>query len=310
MDLIQWLLSRGAKIRKQGQEYCINCPRCGDVKNHLYVNPSMGTFHCFKCGFKGRIEELLLSEGFTAQEIREMLGDRFVLIRKPGRKEQKIKVEFPEDSIELLACGTGVSMLLHAWCKDNGVRFVDLGWMKCRWWNGRLVIPCWKDRERKELLYWIARAIFDIEPKYLNCAASRTGVVWGLDWYDVSDGVLYVCEGWKDAYRMKGIALLGKQMDVGQEKRIVSLAKKHNVVIRVVLDADAWLDSIVIARRLRKHWDKVQVGFLVGLKDPGEGCSKEDVERRLAVSGVDNVFSLLNLLQGLREGVLAELWKV
>jgi hypothetical protein len=134
------------------------------------------------------------------------------------------------------------------------------------------------------LWYWIARAIDEgVEPKYLNCAASKGDVVWGLDWYDVSSGYLYVCEGWKDAYRMKGIALLGSEMSEGQMRLIVKLVRELGVVVRVLLDFDAWRKAVLIGKRLSGFLDRerVQVMFLVGLKDPGEGESKEEVESKL-----------------------------
>jgi hypothetical protein len=174
--------------------------------------------------------------------------------------------------------GKGVERLLQEWCKESNVRYEDLVSMKCRWWEGRLVIPCWKDRGRRELWYWVARAVKDIEPKYINCAAPKSGVVWGIDWYDVSDGYLYVCEGWKDAYRMKGVALLGKEVSDSQVKVIAGLLGGRGKV-RVLLDRDAWREGVIVGMRLGKviGYDKVEVGLLVALKDPGEGQSKGEV---------------------------------
>jgi len=282
MDLIEWLLERGAKVRKGGQEYCVNCPKCGDVKKHLYINPSLGVAHCFRCGYSGRIEEVLV-EGFglSFNEVRELLRFAKELSNRNrvGAVTEKKVIEFPEGSIELMKAGKGVERLLQEWCKEVNVSYEDLVSMKCRWWEGRLVVPCWKDRGRKELWYWVARAIKDIEPKYVNCPAPKEGVVWGIDWYDVSgDGYLYVCEGWKDAYRMKGIALLGKEVSNSQVKVIAKLVDGGGKV-RVLLDRDAWREGVMVGMKLGRviGYDKVEVGLLVSLKDPGEGCSKEEV---------------------------------
>jgi hypothetical protein len=286
MDLIGWLLSQGAKVRKGGQEYCINCPRCGDVRRHLYINPHLGVGHCFRCGYSGRVEEILVGGfGLRWEDVGRMLrGIERVDKRHVCKEEREEKVDFPEGSVGLGAVGLGVRYLVERWCEKDRVRFEDLVEMGCRWWNGRVVIPCWKDRGRKELWYWVARAIDEgVEPKYLNCASSKGDVVWGLDWYDVSDGYLYVCEGWKDAYRMKGIALLGSEMSEGQMQLIVKLVNELGVVVRVLLDFDAWRKAILVGKRLSGFLgrERVQVMFLVGLKDPGEGESKEEVEGKL-----------------------------
>jgi hypothetical protein len=211
-----------------------------------------------------------------------------------------VEVSFPEGSIELGKVGKGVEYLIKEWCRESNVKYEDLVDMGCRWWNGRLVIPCWKDRDRKELWYWVARAVKDIVPKYVNCSAPKRGIVWGIDWYDVSDGYLYVCEGWKDAYRMKGIALLGKEVSEEQVEVVVELAKGNKV--RVLLDSDAWREGVMVGIRIGKAvgYSKVEVGFLDGLKDPGEGRDKEDVLRNSVFLGLENgVGKVVEVVKGL-----------
>jgi hypothetical protein len=281
MDLIEWLLSQGAKVRKGGQEYCINCPKCGDVKKHLYVNPYLGVAHCFRCGYSGVVAEVLM-EGFKLplSRVRELIHSFKKLgsnVSSFGREKVYNSVAFPEGSVELTKVGKGVERLLQEWCKEANISYTDLVNMKCRWWRGRLVVPCWKDRQRKELWYWIARILNNTEPKYINCSAPKSEVLWGVDWYDVSGGYLYVCEGWKDAYRMKGIALLGKEISDKQISLVLMLAKDAKV--RVLLDVDAWREGVMVGIKLCKviGYDKVEVGFLLGLKDPGEGRDMSEV---------------------------------
>ena len=282
MDLIEWLLAQGAKVRKGGQEYCVNCPKCGDVKKHLYINPHLGVGHCFRCGYSGRVEEILVDGfGLSFRDVRELLVG-FRRVKGEVRfQERRDEIAFPEGSVELKLkkIGKGVEWLIREWCEESNVRYEDLVEMGCRWWNGRLVIPCWRDRGRKELWYWVARAVKDMEPKYMNCSAPRRGVVWGLDWYDVSDGYLYVCEGWKDAYRMRGVALLGKEVSDEQVEVVKRIGEGK--VVRVLLDRDAWRDGVMVGLKIGRvvGYDKVEVGFLIGLKDPGEGRSKDEVLR-------------------------------
>jgi len=300
MDLIEWLISQGAKVSKGGQEYCVNCPKCGDVKRHLYINPNLGVGHCFRCGYSGRVEEILVDGfGLSFKDVKDLLWS-FKRVKSEVFVPSKESVSFPEGSVALGKVGKGVEYLLKEWCEKSNVRYEDLVEMGCRWWNGRLVVPCWKDRDRKELWYWVARAVKGIEPKYVNCPAPKKGVVWGMDWYDVSDGYLYVCEGWKDAYRMRGIALLGKEVSEEQVEVIVKLVGGNKV--RVLLDSDAWREGIIVGMRIGKAvgYNKVEVGFLDGLKDPGEGRDKGGVLCRVMFLGLgDGVSKVVEVVREL-----------
>jgi len=312
MDLVEWLQSQGAKVRKGGQEYCVNCPKCGDTKKHLYVNPELGVAHCFRCGYSGKVEEVLVDGfGVSFDEVRELLKSFRKLDSKVVGSREKVEVCFPEGSVELPKVGKGVEKLLLEWCKESNVKYEDLVSMKCRWWKGRLVIPCWKDRGRRELWYWVARAVKDIEPKYINCAAPKSGVVWGIDWYDVNDdGYLYVCEGWKDAYRMKGIALLGKEVSDSQVRLISELSK--NSKVRVLLDRDAWNEGVVVGMKIGRvlGYGNVEEGFLIGLKDPGEGESKGEVlENTVFVGMEDGVGKVIELIRKLRIELEGKRWR-
>jgi len=306
MDLVSWLLSNGAVVRKGGKEYCVNCPRCGDVKKHLYVNPEKGVAHCFRCGYSGKIEEVLIDAfGLSLSDVRELL--REVRVQKGLEYTDLKEINFPDGSLDFEKVGIGVRKLLEGWCKENNIKFEDLIRIKCRWWSGRLIVPCWKDKNRSKLWYWVARAIGDVEPKYLNCPASRTGVVWGIDWYDVSDGYLYVCEGWKDAYRMRGIALLGKEVSNEQIDVIRMLSEGRKV--RVLLDSDAWREGIMVGVKIGREVGigNVEVGFLFGLKDPGEGKEKEEVLKNTVFVNVgEGVGNLIELMSRLKMKLIEE----
>jgi hypothetical protein len=248
------------------------------------------------------VEEILIDGfGLSFGEVRDLVG----LYRKNRGKVvvaevKEERLEFPEGSVELVKVGKGVELLVREWCEGSNVMYGDLVEMGCRWWRGRVVIPCWRDRGRRELWYWIARAIKEVEPKYINCPISKRGVVWGMDWYDVSDGYLYVCEGWKDAYKMYGIALLGKEVSEEQVEVIVKLVGGNKV--RVLLDSDAWREGIIVGMRIGKAvgYNKVEVGFLDGLKDPGEGRDKGDVLSKAVFLGLgDGVGRVVEVMKDL-----------
>jgi hypothetical protein len=258
------------------------------------------------------IEEVLVDGfGLSFREVRDLVRSyRRVRGNVVVSERKEERIEFPEGSVALDKAGKGVEVLVREWCLRDGVRYEDLVEMGCRWWMGRVVIPCWKDRERKELWYWVARAVKNVEPKYVNCSAPKGGAVWGMDWYDVSDGYLYVCEGWKDAYKVKGIALLGKEISY-EQMRVVSGLVGSDVKVRVLLDRDAWREGVMVGMKLGRviGYERVEVGLLVGLKDPGEGKDKEHVLGNVVFlslrDGVGRVVEEMRglMLERMREGL-------
>ena len=283
VDIVE-VVSRYVELRRVGSSYRGLCPFHFETEPSFYVHPEKKIFKCFGCGEGGDVVKFLarvkgISQVDALAELLEELSlvvRRKEVVKKGGKEEREVK--FPEGSIEL-------EKLRDSWLwgevEDFGerhrVRVEDMLEMKWRWWRGRILIPCW-DKERKKLLYWVARAVDDVvEPRYVNCAVEKNGVLWGLDWYRVEEGVLYVCEGWKDAYRMRGVAVLGVQVKESQVERIVEIVREERCSVGVVFDRGVLKRAVELGNRLSEKGVRVFIGVLSELKDPGEAGSKGEV---------------------------------
>ena len=305
VDIVE-VVSRYVRLKKVGSSYRGLCPFHFEMEPSFYVNPEKKIFKCFGCGKGGDVVKFLAEvKGVSQREaLAELLEELSLKVNslKGGKQVERkeVVVEFPADSVELRE-------LVDSWlwgevedfAERRGVRVEDMLEMKWRWWRGRIVIPCW-DRGRERLLYWVARAVSDVdEPRYVNCPSEKR-VVWGLDWYDVREGVLYVCEGWKDAYRLRGIAVLGTEVNESQLSLVVSVVEKEGCRVVVVFDRGALRKAVELGERLVESGVEVGIGVLSGFKDPGEASSRGEILKDMKVFDVkrDRVELLFLLRRG------------
>ncbi len=292
-DIVE-VVSRFVQLKRVGSSYRGVCPFHFETEPSFFVSPQKGIWKCFGCGKGGDVIRFVAEiKGIGLMDAVAWLVEEFALNYSTGKNSVKRVenserkegvVEFPYGSVPLESVvGLPVWREVEDYAKRHKVGVEDMFKMGWRLWGNRLVIPCW-DRCRSKLLYWVARSISDaVEPRYLNCSEVEK-VVWGLDWFDVGDGVLYVCEGWKDAYRMRGIAVLGKGVTDRQVEMIGECLDGVKRVV-IVFDRDAVKDAVKVAFKMRDRFKGVDVGVgvLDGLKDPGDAGSRDEVLERLQV---------------------------
>lgn len=311
--LAEFLILRFGAIVKKGEEFVFNCPRCGDTKRHFYFNLRLGVSNCFRCHYRPLPYEFLKENtNLTEDEIRELLksdGGEFVSY-DDGKVDGGLfevyekGIELPEGSVlveEIVRRGDSLGSYLVDWFSKQNIELEDVFRFKFSFclmrgssFFMRLIIPCWADRKRHKMIYYIARSVFgDREPKYLYPSVKRGAVFWGLDWFELYDGRLFLCEGWKDAYRVKGLALLGNSISSQQIivlKELCSIVGVRGVI--VLLDRDAKKFACEIVKKLyQEGFKEVWYAELKRLKDPGDARSFEevvnDIELVKVVDGVN-----------------------
>jgi len=295
----QFLVDRFGAIIKKGEEFNFNCPKCGDTKRHFSFNLRKGVSNCFRCGYRPTPYEFLVENtDLSLDEIRELLQEDSRVgyrleVRDGGdagrgdevRERFERGVEFPERCFEIDRLGGEFRRMILDWLVNRqGVREQDVFEFGFRVWLNdtvRVLIPCW-DFQREKMIYWLARAIDDVAKiKYLYPAGvKRSMVFWGLDQVELWDGKIFLCEGWKDAYRMRGLALLGNAITDEQVRVLREVYSRYGACgVVVLLDSDA-VDKgwEVVKRLIRERWSgEIWFGVLRGLKDPGEGRGREEV---------------------------------
>lgn len=305
MDLGGYLESFGA--REGGRsEWILTCPRC-DKAGHLYVNaePSegkngrelpAGRFICHRCDFRGLRFAALVAEleGCSYAEAKRRIGkmklDGFVWKRsafwqrriepKGDRKEwlpPEFEPVYDQDADEWLwpsyLTTRGVPRELGIQLGLGVVRRHD----KCdlcqprRYcpndFSHRVIIPIECPAGRS----FTARTYRDDKLRY-KAGPDAGQLLFGWPTMETSDKVVFV-EGPFDAMKVMAaglpvVALGGKSLKETQQVML----QRHRRVVTVLLDTDAGVDAIKIAKMFDA---KVAVGLT---KDPGDS-SLDDIRR-------------------------------
>jgi hypothetical protein len=97
----------------------------------------------------------------------------------------------------------------------------------------RVIIPCMR---AGKVIFWQARTVKDSKPRYISCTAPRAAVLWGYDhlWQDL-DQPLFVTEGITDAAPVRGVALLGSEIN-DAKLEVLDRCRRTKVV---VIDRDS-----------------------------------------------------------------------
>lgn len=265
-------------IAKNEQEYQLNCRNCFDTKRHFGVNIRLGVTNCFKCGYKPKLFWFFVEKcGLSYNETKELMeyDTKSIYINKDVIN---VELKLPDSFCPINAVKGGLKVLLDDWLLTNGIVLSDaeaLGFgivtNKLEKYYGRLIIPVYEDGKLKTFL---ARALLNhIQPRYLFPPISRAGLIWGLDLQEIFKyNEVIITEGWKDAYKVKGIALLGKNFNKEQIKKVLNKVPVE-FSLGVMLDKDAWKEGYKLAEELNKEsfgLRKIILYYMYKFKDAGE----------------------------------------
>ena len=232
----------GAWESQSGDEVRVDCPRCGDEKQHLYLNLRKRAFICFRCGWGGRADRLL-------EELAKLRGgpvlDIGVLVAegKPSKKPIDPR-PLPPDAYPLwvdkpsarvprrYVVGRGVP---ETEIEDWQVYYAISGPMA-----SRVILPV---VENGEIVNWTARSYIGAEPRYLNplkgeSIADRNECVFGLDHIAKFSPRIVILEGPLNAmvFGADAVAMLGKNWSSVQLDKLLS---KDAGLYMIGMDRDA-----------------------------------------------------------------------
>lgn len=246
-------------------EFLIRCPVCGDnpTHNHCFINLKKKTFYCHYQGCTGRLGELIKEHKDVDLEPR--LGITEKKKYPPVDFNQFNMVTGIEDSNDRLA----MAYLKKREISKDDIELYSIGYCTntTNRYYGRIILPI---TENEEIVCLSARSFLPfIKPSYLFphfgetiCTAGE--VIWGYD-YAQAHGAVVLVEGVFDAmavnrkqsFGLCGLALLNKAMTKAQLNKLLKLDKR--VGFMIMLDADAYKDSLKIARKLFNYGRLVYV---------------------------------------------------
>ncbi len=162
-------------IESGGGELRINCLHCDDNKHHLYINPSKGVFHCFKCGWSGGIKKLIYEiKQIYRVELPEEIDDSYLGFEEyhidNEVKNKFIACKLPAGYFKLAnEIGTGKEKALQYLFSRNidfpTIEKYEIGYCNMGSFGGRIIFPIYY---HGKLMSYIGRDILGRVPKVLN----------------------------------------------------------------------------------------------------------------------------------------------
>lgn len=234
-DIIQEKIPLGAMNARGWYE--VRCAVCGDyqVRGGFRFDGHSTGYWCWNCGTKFRYEEGSGKLSRAARQVLEafgltkddLVGVRSALLAQVKPQETSIsleelrkvklftpEVELPEKSFPL---GTDHSDELQAPLIEYlQRRRIDPLRVRAHFslsprYLRRVIIPFFRDGK---IIYWQARTIDDVKPRYLNATVSKEAVLYGYDeLYRWNTTPLFVMEGVFDAISINGLCILGSALN-------------------------------------------------------------------------------------------------
>lgn len=237
-ETLEQLIRRAVPLGKLSNSgwYSLHCPVCSDYKTRLGLKfeiDSSVIANCFNCGFAAvydgktnklpvKMRKLLSQLSIGDNELDKFETDGFFNIkREPSvitlESLKKLDFSTPEqqlpDGAELLTAATSTlashvrQYLIKRCISPSEYPF----YIAPKQYPFRVIIPFYR---RDKLIFWQARAIGNMQPRYLSCSAPKDAVLFNYDaLYRDFDKPLFVCEGVFDAHCIDGVSSIGSSLN-------------------------------------------------------------------------------------------------
>lgn len=226
-----------------------NCPKCdnGGNKYNLEVNTTKGVFHCWSCGYKGKIKRLFSDYATTnhwailnqlptfnvnTQRDTKSLPTSAGCLQSLG-SFRTLTVDW-KDSIHFYAA--------RKYLNDRGItepviKKWDLAYSEKGPNKYRVIIP--SRSQTGAIDYYVARSFYPyVVPKYRNPSVPKQSIIFGERFINWRRPVTLV-EGAFDALiALNAIPILGTE--IRSHKKLLSKIRANRTPVVVCLDAEAW----------------------------------------------------------------------
>lgn len=267
-------------IYEQNGEVRINCPFCEDDSGfHLYINPSKGVYHCFRCDRKGTYRQFIHEFKLKPINVTHKEFKHVDIKEKLLGKTETIPQVTLEDFKPMQVSSSMVHNPFYQYMKKRGLSIADIHYYKIHYaMNGhyryRVIIPCF---ERQEFVYFTARTILNnADKRYLNppkgvTRYTRAETVFNIDNIKAGERCV-IMEGALNAMicGRDAVASFGKFVTFEQVSKLIH---KHCSEYVIALDSDALSEAYDLARQL------IHAGQTVRLAEFPEGKDAADLGR-------------------------------
>lgn len=190
-----------------------NCPHCDNGRNkfNMVVNIDNHVFHCWSCGYKGKVDKLLHDFGNDRQKSSWESMDKVVFEKHEKKNEPLILTGFRSLKVEWkdsLVYKAAMRKLRERKIGMDLIEKWDICYAEDGKYRDRIIVP-YRDTTGK-MVYFVARDIFDTQKyKYKNPTAEKSTIIFGEKFIDWSKPVI-LTEGVFDAMVLyNAVPLLG-----------------------------------------------------------------------------------------------------
>lgn len=241
-----------------------NCKKCDQGRNkfNMVVNTNNHVFHCWACGYKGKVEKLIYDYGNEYHKSQYKKINKHEIIISVDEKEdlsigafRTLKVKW-NDSLNYNAA---MNYLKKRKIGMNIISKWDIGYSESGKYRNRIIIPSKTKDGRVE--YFIARTFFDENPKYKNPKVEKSKIIFGekfINW----NSPIFLTEGIFDAMVLyNSIPILGTS--IYNNKRLLEKIQlnKSTVILAFDNEPEAKRKQIKTAKYLRNLGIKV---YMIG----------------------------------------------
>lgn len=220
-----------------------NCPHCDNNRHkfNMVVNTDHHIFHCWACGFKGRVDKLFWDFGTDRQKTAwGSIENNAPMVKEDKTSEPLVLTGFRSLRVEwkdsLIYRAAMRYLRLRGIGKDLIAKW-DICYSETGKYSNRVIIPS-KSADGK-IEYFVARDIFDTQKlKYNNPPSEKSTVIFGEKFVDWKKPVI-ITEGAFDALVLyNAVPLLGSNIS-GHKKLLKKIFDFKTPVIMGFDDDEA-----------------------------------------------------------------------
>lgn len=244
----------------------------GKKKTKLSVNVVTDVFNCWSCSFKGRSLAPIFSLKRNNPDLEEYNSGKRSLVLE---KEVDLPVKLP-DNFQLIYGNNDYRInklkqyLYSRGIDDDLILRYKMGCTFSGDFLGRIIIPSFD--EFGNLNFFVARSVYDIEPKYSLPNSKKKDIIFNDLMIDWKKPIILV-EGVLDSIvHSNSIPLLGKTLK--QDSKLFQKIVAKNAKVFVALDDDAEKYTFKIAKLLESYCLEVLVVPMTGHDQSEMGIDK------------------------------------
>jgi len=280
IEFFQGCFGEDYRLARDGINITFRCPYCGKGTEKFKLSICLETFrsHCWVCGVKGKTPYYMIKECIGKEKALEFKSKFNIVIRNEIETivvEEKLR--FPSEFL-MLAPLLDVNVRdpdirdCIKYLKNRGVTKElmwrhKIGTFLGRRWNRRVVFPSFDITGT--LSYYVSRTIDDDSfPKYLNCKADKTKIVFDeirINW----KSELIIVEGAFDLVKAgdNSVCILGSGL--WEDHKLFQSIVKNQTPVILALDADMQKKTYEIANKLSSYGICVKMLDLGTYQDVG-----------------------------------------